>query len=79
MSCIFQEAKIVNENGELHLEKITTHLDRLDKEIQDIAYNMGKKCLRPQGETQCERAFWYHQCWKTADPKVIYKIVYTIF
>lgn len=69
MSCIFHEAKVVDDKGDLHLEKLQTHVEKLDQEIQEIAFNMGRKCLRPQGDTQCERAFWYHKCWKSADPK----------
>lgn len=67
---MFEEAKVLDDKGEVHLEKIATHIEKLDKEIQDIAMNMGRKCLRPQGDTQCERAFWFHKCWKTADPRV---------
>lgn len=70
MYCLFEEAKVLDDKGEIHLEKIQTHIEKLDKEIQDIAYNMGKKCIHPQGDNQCERAFWFHKCWKMADPKV---------
>lgn len=71
MDCLFKEANVVDENGELHIEKLATHIEKLDEEIQLIAIHMGKKCLRPTGDNQCERAFWYHKCWKSADPKVI--------
>lgn len=74
MQCIFVEAKAVDENGEVHLEKLQTHIDSLDEEIRNIAIHMGKKCLYPQGETLCDKAFWFHKCWKTADPKVFYSI-----
>lgn len=70
MDCIFQEAKVVDANGDVHLEKIQTHVDKLDKEFQDIVMAMGKKCLHPEGNTLCEKAFWFHKCWKTADPRV---------
>lgn len=76
MDCLFKEAKVVDENGELHLEKLATHIEKLDEEIQLIAIHMGKKCLRVQGENQCERAFWYHKCWKSADPKVIFSLYF---
>lgn len=72
MDCLFKEAGVVDEHGELHMEKLVTHIEKLDDEIQMIAINMGKKCLKPQGDNQCERAFWYHKCWKMADPKVIF-------
>lgn len=71
MQCLFEEAHVVDDHGELHLEKLVTHVEKLDEEIQLIAINMGRKCLKVQGDNQCERAFWYHKCWKTADPKVI--------
>ncbi|XP_031628241.1 pheromone-binding protein-related protein 6-like [Contarinia nasturtii] len=69
MQCVFVEAKAVDEKGEVHLELLQLHIDDLDEEIQNIAIRMGKKCLHPVGETLCERAFWYHKCWKQADPK----------
>lgn len=46
MDCLFKEARVVDENGELHLEKLATHIEKLDEEIQMIAIHMGKKCLR---------------------------------
>lgn len=61
MDCLFKESRVVDDNGELHLEKLVTHIEKLDEEIQMIAINMGKKCLKPKGDTQCERAFWYHK------------------
>lgn len=67
---MFVEAKAVDEHGEVHLELLQLHIDKLDREIQDIALNMGKKCLYAKGETLCDRAWWYHNCWKAADPKV---------
>ena len=70
MHCIFVEGKVVDEKDELHLEKLQLHIEKLDKEIRDIAYRIGKKCLYPEGETLCDRAFWYHKCWKSTDPKV---------
>lgn len=70
MDCLFKEAHVVDEKGDLHLEKLATHVEKLDEEIQMIAINMGRKCLKVQGANQCERAFWYHKCWKSADPKV---------
>lgn len=68
--CFFAEANVLDDKGEVHLEKIATHIEKLDMEIQEIAMNMGKKCLNPQGDSQCDRAFWFHKCWKTADPRV---------
>ncbi|XP_055602366.1 general odorant-binding protein 83a-like [Uranotaenia lowii] len=66
MNCIFHEAKVVDDQGEVHLEKLH---DSLPDSMHDLALHMGKRCLYPEGENQCERAFWLHKCWKTADPK----------
>lgn len=70
MHCIFVEVNAVDEHGEVHLEKLQVHIEDLDREIQNIAIKMGKKCLYPEGETLCDKAFWFHKCWKTNDPKV---------
>ncbi|XP_037046432.1 pheromone-binding protein-related protein 6-like [Bradysia coprophila] len=69
MNCVFHEGHVVDDNGELHLEKLAEGVEMLGPEVEAIALAMGKKCLKPEGETQCDRAFWYHKCWKTADPK----------
>lgn len=70
MNCIFHEARLVDDNGELHLEKLAAGIERLGPEVNEIALNMAKKCLKPEGANLCEKAFWYHRCWKQADPKV---------
>lgn len=67
MNCLFHEARVVGDDGEVHIDKLH---DYLPDSMSDIALNMGKKCLYPKGETQCDRAFWLHSCWKKADPKV---------
>lgn len=69
MSCVFVEAGVVDDENHLHLEKLAEGVEQLDDEVQAIAMNMGKKCLRPEGKTPCETAFWFHKCWKQADPK----------
>lgn len=66
MHCIFHEANVLDDNGEVHLEKFH---DMLPGSMQDIALQMGKKCLYPKGDNECEKAFWLHKCWKMADPK----------
>lgn len=71
MSCMFQEAQVVDANGEVHLETIHTHVDKWDEEIKQIAKNILSQCTHPVGENLCEKAFWFHKCWKTADPKVL--------
>lgn len=67
MNCLFHEAKVVDDNGDVHLEKLH---DSLPSSMHDIAMHMGKRCLYPEGETLCDKAFWLHKCWKQSDPKV---------
>lgn len=57
----------VDDKGNVHFEKL---LDSLPESLHDKAFKMGKKCLYPQGENLCEKAFWLNKCWKTADPMV---------
>lgn len=70
MQCIFVELKAVDDKGEVHLEKLQFHIENWDEELKSIALHMGKRCLYPEGETLCDKAFWFHKCWKTQDPKV---------
>lgn len=71
MLCIFEAMDIWGEDDRLHLMKLADHLDEnYDEEIQDIAIRMGRKCVRVEGDNKCERAFWYHKCWKMQDPRV---------
>lgn len=69
MYCIFKEGGAIRENGEVHLEELADHIESYDDEVQDIFFHMARRCLRPVGDTLCERAFWFHQCWKSYDPK----------
>lgn len=73
---MFEESETINAKGEVHLEKIMSHVEKMEKDVQDILINMGKRCLKPQGETKCDRAFWFHKCWKTADPTVVSHITF---
>lgn len=59
----------LDSSGEVHLEKLAEHIEQFDDDIQNIFISMGRRCLRPQGDDSCERAFWFHKCWKQADPK----------
>lgn len=67
MDCIFHEANVLTDDGEVHLEKFH---EMLPASMQDIALKMGEKCMKPEGKNRCEKAFWLHKCWKTADPEV---------
>lgn len=57
----------VDDAGNVHFEKL---LDSLPEDLHDKAFKMGKKCLYPQGDNLCEKAFWLNSCWKNADPVV---------
>lgn len=71
MYCVFETMELWTSDDKLHLMKMAEHLeDNYSDEIQDIAIRMGRRCVRPEGDNKCERAFWYHKCWKTQDPKV---------
>lgn len=70
MYCLFKEGGAIDDNGEIHLEKLSDHIERFDEETQMILFNMGRRCLKPKGDNLCEKAFWFHRCWKTADPRV---------
>lgn len=77
MFCIFEEGGVwLPDKNELHLEKLALHVEEYDDEIQEIVFHMGRRCLRPEGNDNCEKAFWYHKCWKTYDPKVRYAMNY---
>lgn len=67
MQCIFEKVRFTDDKGELHLGKV---LDSIPEDFEDIALQMGLRCTKPKGNTLCDRAFWYHKCWKTADPVV---------
>lgn len=67
MHCIFREANVLSDDGVVHLEKLH---EMLPASMQDIAMQMGKECLHPEGDNQCEKAYWLHKCWKMTDPKV---------
>ncbi|KAL5283418.1 Obp83b family protein [Megaselia abdita] len=65
MNCLFHEIKVVDDNGDLHLEKLQA---LIPDDFMEIAMNMGKTCKNPEGETLCDKAWWFHQCWKKNDP-----------
>ncbi|XP_055305303.1 pheromone-binding protein-related protein 6-like [Sitodiplosis mosellana] len=69
MYCVFELLELMNDKGQLFVMRLADHIEsNYDDEIQTIALNMGRKCLRPEGDNNCERAFWYHKCWKSKDP-----------
>lgn len=70
-------SNVVDDNGDPHFDKISTHVNKLDEEIRHIAQSLLAACQNPQGNDKCERAFSIHKCWKTTDPKVI--IIYCYY
>ncbi|XP_039494477.1 general odorant-binding protein 83a [Drosophila santomea] len=66
MNCFFHEIEVVDDNGDVHLEKLfaTVPLSMRDKLME-----ISKGCVHPEGDTLCHKAWWFHQCWKKADPK----------
>ena len=65
MNCLFHQAGVVNDKGEFHYVKIQ---DFLPESMHLITLNWFKRCLYPEGENGCEKAFWLNKCWKTRDP-----------
>lgn len=72
MFCVFEVLELISSKGDLFVMKLSDHIDsNYDEEIRNIAYKMGRKCLQPpENENNCEKAFYYHKCWKTNDPVV---------
>lgn len=71
MYCLFKESGMIDDKGEIYLGKLIDHVDQnFDSETKSIAYKMGKRCLGTRGDNMCEKAFYYHRCWKNADPVV---------
>ncbi|XP_055384795.1 pheromone-binding protein-related protein 6-like [Condylostylus longicornis] len=65
MNCLFHEIQVVDANGDVHLEKL---YKKIPDNLKDIALKMTEKCIHPEGDTLCQKAWWFHQCWKKADP-----------
>ncbi|XP_036325307.1 pheromone-binding protein-related protein 6-like [Rhagoletis pomonella] len=65
MNCLFHEIDVVDDNGDVHLE---TLYNTVPGTVRDKLINMAKDCVHPQGDTLCHKAWWFHQCWKKADP-----------
>ncbi|KAM8705268.1 hypothetical protein ACLKA7_009690 [Drosophila subpalustris] len=66
MNCLFHEFEVVDDNGDVHLE---TLFHSVPHSVRDNLIAMSKHCIHPVGDTLCEKAWWFHQCWKKADPK----------
>ncbi|XP_034662964.1 general odorant-binding protein 83a [Drosophila subobscura] len=66
MNCFFHEIEVVDDNGDVHLEKLFA---TVPLSIRDKLMEMSKDCVHPEGDSLCQKAWWFHQCWKKADPK----------
>ncbi|XP_050071482.1 pheromone-binding protein-related protein 6-like [Anopheles maculipalpis] len=71
MDCMFRITNVTDDRGELHMGKL---LDYVPPEFEDVALRMGVKCTKPKGKDVCERAFWFHKCWKKSDPVYYYLV-----
>uniref|UniRef100_A0A182LXA5 Uncharacterized protein n=1 Tax=Anopheles culicifacies TaxID=139723 RepID=A0A182LXA5_9DIPT len=71
MECMFRLTNVTDDRGELHMLKLLEHVP---PEYEEVALRMGVRCTRPKGKDLCERAFWYHKCWKLADPVHYYLV-----
>ncbi|XP_030371467.1 general odorant-binding protein 83a-like isoform X2 [Scaptodrosophila lebanonensis] len=65
MNCLFHEIDVVDDNGDVHFEKL---FYTVPMTIRDKLIEMSKGCMHPEGDTLCHKAWWFHQCWKKADP-----------
>lgn len=69
MSCVFHETGMMDTDDKVNLVRVHEVFE-YDGQLHMIVINMMRKCLYPQGENMCEKAFFLHKCWKNADPKV---------
>lgn len=69
MRCLFQEANVIDDNGEVHYEKI---IRLIPDHVMDYVQHIIDNCVAhvPEGETKCDRAWSLNVCWKTTDPVV---------
>ncbi|XP_037824211.1 pheromone-binding protein-related protein 6-like isoform X2 [Lucilia sericata] len=65
MNCLFHEIDVVDENGDVHLE---TLFNTMPNTVRDLVIKASENCVHPEGDTLCHKAWWFHQCWKKADP-----------
>lgn len=66
MNCLFHEFEVVDDNGDVHMEKVLNAIP--GEKLRNIMMEASKGCIHPEGDTLCHKAWWFHQCWKKADP-----------
>ncbi|KAM7364711.1 pheromone-binding protein-related protein 6-like [Cochliomyia hominivorax] len=67
MNCLFHEVNVVDDDGEVHYEK----LKRLvPADLNEFVSHIMDTCEKhiPKGATQCDRAWSLHVCFKETDP-----------
>ncbi|XP_058061938.1 general odorant-binding protein 83a-like [Anopheles bellator] len=72
MDCLFRTLDLTDTKGEVHLGKL---METIKPEFESVQLRMGSRCTKPKGKDLCERAFWFHKCWKMADP-VHYHVIW---
>lgn len=68
MNCLFHEFEVVDDKGDVHLE---TLFQSIPGALRELLMKASENCIHPEGDTLCHKAWWFHQCWKKADPVVL--------
>ncbi|KAI9584264.1 general odorant-binding protein 83a-like [Glossina fuscipes] len=66
MNCFFHELGAVDDKGDVHLETLNLIMPG---SFVDAILKPAQHCIHPEGDTLCHKAWWFHQCWKKADPE----------
>ncbi|EDV90737.1 GH14293 [Drosophila grimshawi] len=66
MNCLFHEFEVVDDKGDVHLEMLFSSVPH---SVRDNMMAASEHCIHPEGDTLCHKAWWFHQCWKKADPR----------
>nr|CBA11312.1 odorant binding protein 8 [Glossina morsitans morsitans] len=67
MNCLFHEVNVVDDAGELHFEKLVRMIPEPFLEMVKHIIDACESHI-PKGETQCDRAWSWHVCFKQTDP-----------
>lgn len=69
MNCMFHEQGVISPDGKVDLIKFHDIFSE-HHEIHFIFAHMVRKCLHPEGDDACQRAYDLHRCWKQSEPTV---------
>lgn len=78
MHCCFEKSNLLDANETIDIELLVNKLDGLaideqSKKDVNLLFKMGSNCLTPPVDgDKCEKAFYYHKCWKQASPSVFF-------